>query len=298
MLAAMSIDITRRGFVAAAAVLAAFPARAGSDALQLATADGRKIAVTRWQPKGRARGTIIFSHGALSAPHLYERLIGPWVLAGYQVLAPLHVDSEQHPDKARFAGLASWAARIADMRALSAYVGGKYIAAGHSYGGLTALAMGGAKAVVPEGVTGPLADPNATSVIAFSPPAPIPVLITAEGYGALAVPALIQTGTADNPPTAPNTPANPEAWRGHLAPFDNAAPGDSRYGLILEGVDHYFGGAICRFEVPGPPQLAELAIAAEISALFARAYGSGDKAAEKALQARLSDALPVILKRR
>ena len=47
----------------------------------------------------------------MSSPWYYERIIGPWVRAGHHVLAPLHVDSREHPDNAKFPGLASWKAR-------------------------------------------------------------------------------------------------------------------------------------------------------------------------------------------
>ena len=208
------------------------------------------------------------------------------------MLAPLHVDSAEHPDTSKFPGLASWKARIEDMRALSAHIGQRpWIAAGHSYGGLVALTMGGAAGIPPAGMTGPLSDPNVRAVIAFSPPAPIPVLMTREGYAALGVPALIQTGTADDPP-------GPDGWEGHLAPFEAAAPGRHRYGLVLEGVDHYFGGAICRYEVPGPKQLARLDDANRIAGLFLAAFGAGRASARRALDAAVSDALPVRLLRK
>jgi alpha-beta hydrolase superfamily lysophospholipase len=213
----------------------------------LAGPGGRSISITEWKPKGRVRGLILFSHGALSSPTLYEAVIGRWVAEGWHVLAPLHVDSERHPHTRDYPGLASWKARIEDMRVLSAHVGKRpWVAAGHSYGGLVALTMGGAAAVPPQGLTGPLSDPNVRAAVAFSPPAPVPVLCTAEGYAKLSVPALIQTGTADNPPSAPGAAPLPGSWKGHLAAFDAAAPGGHRYGLVLEGVDHYFGGLICR----------------------------------------------------
>ena len=139
-------------------------------------------------------------------------------------------------------------------------------------------------------------DPHACAVVAFSPPAPIPVLVTAEGYGKIAVPALVQTGTNDIVPGITSTDG--EGWRGHLVPYEAAAPGANRYGLVLEGVDHYFGGAICRYDLPGPKQLDRLADATRISALFVDAYGRGEKGAVRRLDALVSDALPVRLLRK
>lgn len=286
----MSFTLSRRAMLAATAtgLVCTMPAIAATSGaatrLALTTPDGRDVQVWRWTPRGRPLGTIAFSHGAASAPWKYDRLIGPWVKAGYIVLAPLHVDSTDHPRTADYKGLTSWKARIEDMRALSRHIDGPYIAAGHSYGGLTALTLGGAQAVVPEGVTSPLRDPAVIAVVAFSPPAPIPVLITTAGYGAIAVPALVQTGTAD---LLPGMDANGEGWRGHLAAYEAAAPGGSRYAMVLDCVDHYFGGAICQSDRPGPLKLREIARAADVSALFVRAYGSRSTSARRALDARV-----------
>ncbi|MFZ2998619.1 alpha/beta hydrolase family protein [Sphingobium sp.] len=286
----MSFTLSRRAMLAVttAGLVCTLPAFAASKAastqLTLTTPEGRPVQVWRWTPRGRPIGTIAFSHGAASAPWKYDRLIGPWVKAGYAVLAPLHVDSTDHPRTADFKGLASWKARIEDMRALSQHIGGPYIAAGHSYGALTALMLGGSEAVVPDGVVAPLRDPEVIAVVAFSPPAPIPVLIPAAGYGTLATPALIQSGTAD---FLPGMDQKGDGWRAHLAAYDAAAPGGDRYAMVLDGVDHYFGGAICEPTRPGPPKLREIARAADASILFLRAYGSGSTSARRSLDARI-----------
>lgn len=296
--------IDRRGLLVGAGALVA-SARLGAMAARpaaerqftLAGPGGRKIRVSEWKPRGKAKALVLFSHGAASSPRFYEAIFAPWLAAGFHILAPLHVDSIEHPHTKDYPGLASWKARLEDMRALSAHVGKRpWIAAGHSYGGLVALTMGGAAAVPPEGWSGPMRDPNARAVVAFSPPAPIPVLCTAEGYGKIAVPALVQTGTKDIVPGITTTDG--EGWRGHLVPYEATAIGGNRYGLVLEGVDHYFGGAICRYDLPGPKQLDRLADAARISALFVDAHGRGEKAAAKRLDAMLTDRLPVMLLRK
>lgn len=261
----------------------------------LRTAAGRDSEITVWRARGRRRGLILFSHGANSAPHLYERLLSHWAAAGFEIRAPLHVDSEQHPDKAKFSGFASWGARIEDMRALAASVkDAHYVAAGHSYGALVALALGGAAAAQPEGVSGSLRDPRVKAAIAFSPPGPVPKLIDAAGYGALAVPALIQTGDRDVPPGMPVA----DGWKLHLAAYDAAAPGGDRYGLVLAGVDHYFGGLICREEVPGPQQPRQLEIAADISTQFLLAFGAGDARARRRLDRRVGAKSDVVFTRK
>ncbi len=285
--------LSRRQMLALAGAMLAPAAGAGSEStIRLATASGRQSSVSVWHSRGRSRGTILFSHGALSSPNKYPDLVDAWTRAGYEVWAPLHVDSIEHPDTARYAGFASWTARIEDMRALANHVGArKVIAAGHSYGALVALTVGGVSAERPAGVVGPLRIGKVRAVIAFSPPAPVPGLITAAGYKTLAVPALIQTGDRDNPPGT-----SADAWNLHLIPYEAAAPGGHRYALVLAGVDHYFGGALCKFDVPGPAQTAQLRTAADISTVFLSAYGANQSRARRVLAARLSDTGPVILR--
>ena len=260
---------------------------------ELVLADGRPVTIWSWLPTHRRpRATILFSHGAASAPWKYEHLIQHWVAAGYMVHAPLHVDSTDHPERDRFSPAASWPARIADMRALAEHHGReRYVAAGHSYGGLMALALGGAAPTVPPGIATPLRDPRVQAVVAFSPPAPIPGFVDAAAFAPLAVPALIQTGTDDMPPGTSD-------WRGHLVAWEAPAAGGNRYALVLDGVDHYFKGAICRPELPGPPQLAELAQAAAISIELIEGFARNRRRARRALDARLSASGPVQLLRR
>ena len=281
----------------AARTLAASPA-ALPTIIDVKTAGGRISRVSHWRAPTR-RATILFSHGAMSSPAKYDPLILPWVAAGFDVWAPLHVDSTDHPDTKAFPGLASWAARIEDMRALSAHVGGHgHIAAGHSYGALTALTLGGAQAVVPEGITGSLRDPRTIAVVAFSPPGLAPGLIDGAGYAGLSVPALIETGTLDTPPARPGVTVDPDSWKGHLLAYESAAAGHDRFALILDGVDHYFGGLICSPERPGPRQSVQMRQAVALSLQFLRGYGSGSSSARAALIGRLADSGPVVLKRK
>jgi len=259
--------------VTAAAILGNGPARAtpGPGQSFLTAPDGRRFPVWEWRSSHAHAGTILFSHGAQSSPLHYPDMIGAWVAAGWNVIAPLHVDSTEHPDHARHTGAHWWKVRIEDVRAVARQIGGAYVAAGHSFGGLNALTLGGAAATLPAGVTGPLRDPAARAVLAFSPPRPVAGMITAPGYAELAVPALIQTGTIDL--TIPGAPA--DSWKGHLTAFDVAAPGGHRYALVLDGADHYFGGLICDPTRPGPPQTAQLANATALSLAFLAEWGTG-----------------------
>lgn len=244
--------------------------------------DDRAIQVWHWQPTSKTVGTILFSHGAGSAPWKYTPLVTQWLDNGYQVFGPLHVDSTDHPHHDRYTGFASWTTRLQDMQILADTYGGEsYIAAGHSYGGLTALVKGGAVALIPDGVPVPVADNRVKLVLAFSPPGAIPGFIEKQGYSKLAVPALIQTGTADVPI------GSAAGWQTHLDAYQAVERGGNRYALVLDDVDHYFGGLICRPELPGPHQTAQMQEALRISTLMLKAYAENDSAAKLTLSEQL-----------
>lgn len=239
----------------------------------LRAADGRSIQVDVWRPSGKVTGRIHFSHGAASSPWKYARLLEPLCDVGYEIWAPLHVDSTEHPATAQFKGMASWAARLQDMQALSTMTGSRYIAMGHSYGALVSLTLGGAKPSAPPEFADRLRDSRVSAVVALSPPGPITGFVDAAAYSSLDVPALIQTGDRDIPLGLADA-----RWQDHLVAYDAASANGSRYALVLEGVDHYFGSAICRPELPVPPQLAMLSSTVEFVELFIAAHALGDGA--------------------
>lgn len=294
----MSLSLTRRGFALGAAGLGlgvALPSLAAAPALRkftIATSAGRAVEISEFVPVGPAMGTVLFSHGNGSAPEFYGPVIWPLVSAGWRILAPLHVDSRRHPDTAKFPGLTTWQARLEDMAALTAHIGHKpYVAMGHSYGGLTALVMGGAESVAPKGWSGPQSDGKAKAVIALSPPPAIPVLVAREGYGKLSVPALVQTGTLDI--VAGMTDAG--GWKVHLDAYEAAQAGGNRYGLVLSDVSHYFGGLICDPQQKGPLAIKGMEDANRILGLFIAAYGRGDGKALALLDKQVGGDLPVRL---
>jgi len=232
---------------------------------------GRMLDVWTWSSSAARAGTIAFSHGFGSSPRQYLRLIHPWLAAGYDVLAPLHAEStDNRPGDGR-AGTDLWASRIEDMRAVAGLIEGPYFAAGHSFGALGALVLGGAAPVVPQGITGPTADDRVRGVIALSPPPPAPALITAAGYATLARPALIQTGTRDLLPAAVQ---DPQSWRAHLAAFAFSSCGGDRHALVLEGADHYFGGLICDARRTAADQRTQLRLTIDATRAFLAARDS------------------------
>lgn len=249
----------------------------------LSTPDGRALPLWRWRAatdgnvsekdagNSGAKAAILFSHGAASSPRHYERLFRPWAAAGYDIFAPVHVDATDHPQHDQFTGLASWKARIEDMWLISKLLGDQpYIAAGHSYGGLTAIAIGGGVSLLPDGLRSDfnsqngLRDPRAAAVLAFSPPPAIASLVGTQGYAPLAVPSFHQTGTKDVLAGA----GDENAWKDHLHAFDAAPDNGQHFALLLPKVDHYFGGLICKPDADGPPMESELHQAIALSLIF------------------------------
>lgn len=226
---------------------------------------------------------VLFSTGALSSPDKYMALLKPWAEAGYVVLAPLHVDAESwvgiRPDNPQD-GLA-W--RMRDMREmvdalpqLEAKTGAtfdtaKVAATGHSFGGMVAQILGGAKPGSLAGDIGPLPALPIAAIVAISPPGAIANYIEADGWSQMIVPQLVTTGTKDT--LGEFLPK----WQGHLGGH-LAHPGQS-WSLVKEGVDHYFGNVIGRTEYPGPPQRQQFNETLLATTLFLDAFVKSDKAA-------------------
>jgi pimeloyl-ACP methyl ester carboxylesterase len=246
--------IDRRVAIAGGAAMVAWPAQAaplGSET-SLTLPDGRVVPLRVWEPGGKPRSLIAFSHGANSRADKYDRLFERLAAAGHKVVAPTHADSPDHPGGGKIAREAGIPMRLADMRAVLAQTKGvPHIAAGHSYGALIAQMMGGA---------GPTPADAVKAVVAWSPPGPFPPAITPDTWKSLARPQLVVTGTADTLPMMAPT------WDVHRVSFD-VAPGPSVL-FVGEGVDHYFGNIICRPERTDPPQTTQFEDAVAVTLAF------------------------------
>ncbi len=241
---------------------------------QLTGKQGRKIMLWVWPSLGKRRGRIHFSHGNFSSPIKYSRLLSAWAADGWEVIAPLHVDSSDHPDTKSYSPMQGFETRSEDMTLLALEAAGaSYIAAGHSYGALMALIQAGV-----EDFPMRPRDPALKAVIALSPPGPMPGVISAAGFAKLARPALIQTGDKDIFPGQA-----PETWRTHLTAYEAPPAKASLFAYAPTGVDHYFGGIIGRPELPGPKAEKQFVAFIEISKAFARGQIKGSKAASTAL---------------
>ncbi len=223
--------------------------------LMAATSDGRQVPITVFAPvKGGMYPLAAFSHGAFAAPDRYRALLAPIAAAGFVVVAPMHIDSEEFEHETPPSRNETWLTRNADMalalappRSVMDELGNRGLtldplrtaAFGHSYGALFAHLTAGAQAIEASGVSADRRNPAVDVVAGWSPPGPMPGLIAAEGWSSLAVPTLTITGTTDV------FPGFVDDWRAHTASYDN---GPSGLGALWvgEGVDHYFGGIFGR----------------------------------------------------
>jgi dienelactone hydrolase len=213
---------------------------------------GRTVPISVWGKAGKARGVILFSHGAFSSPAKYAEITRPWAEAGYLVVAPMHTDSTDWTGiKPEQKDQTAW--RLADMKLAHAQLDvlamkaganirrAKLIAAGHSFGALIALMND---------------DPRVTSIIAFSPPGPLPGI----AIPATSKPLLTITGTTDSHPMMAPT------WQAHLAAH-KAATGPA-WAYVGDAADHYYGGIFGRPELPGPKATTAFADAMALTILF------------------------------
>lgn len=231
--------------------------------IELMAPNDRAVDVRVFSPSGgcAACPLIIFSHGAYATYDRYDVLLKEWARNGYVVAAPLHVDSEEHPNRDQYGPREPLKLRVQDYETVASELSagandspgleslsfsGEVIAAGHSYGALIAQVAGGARLDAATGVTFSPEAGRPLAVIAISPPSETANFITAEGWAQTDRPMLVVTGTEDI------TPDFIPEWEMHLASYE-AAPAELAYALIFDGMDHYFNGAFGR---PTPEGIA------------------------------------------
>ncbi|WP_404367332.1 hypothetical protein AB5I39_12595 [Sphingomonas sp. MMS24-J45] len=237
-----------------------------TETIDLTVSATRSTKMTIWRPTV-VRGVALFSTGHGSWPERYERLAALLVANGFAVLAPLHVDSMQYPDRAKFGMMNGFLERFADLRATSGYADGHFaglpiIAVGHSFGSLVSMCLGGALPYM-----GKLRNPAVKAVLCFSSPGKIPNLVQPTAYAGLAVPTMLVTGTKDLVTGWVTDPAD------HLFPIESAPAGD-KFGLVIGDGDH---GLVAN--------AAAFARAEPAVTQFVRGYGLNQAAARRRLKA-------------
>jgi len=227
--------------------------------LRTTARDDRTVPLTVFAPAGGGTYPLIaFSHGAFAAPLRYRAMLEPLAAAGFIIVAPMHIDSEEYPrakgEPARPPHPITWSTRNEDYAlALSPPTGiitaldaqgltidaERTVALGHSYGALIAQLPGGAMAFEPDGTQVARTNDRVDAVVGWSPPGPMPGFMAKEGWASLTAPNLTITGTADI------LPGFIDDWRAHKSSYDYAPKG-ARAVWIGEGLDHYFGGVFGR----------------------------------------------------
>jgi dienelactone hydrolase len=225
----------------------------------MTAAGGRTVPVTIIAPTKPGRYPLIaFSHGNFAAPSRYRAMLDPIAAAGYVIVAPMHVDSELMPQDKPPSQATVWLTRNEDMALALAATPAKAdrrrrAVMGHSYGALNAQVAAGATPANPP--PRPVVLPQ--TLIAWSPPGPLPGLIEASGWSSITTPSLTITGTSDV------LPGFIDNWELHRAGHDNTPKG-KRWLWVGTGINHYFGGMFGR----------EKPASAEDQRLFARAIAT------------------------
>jgi dienelactone hydrolase len=302
----LAMRVSRRVVLSAAAAagLSGLPALAEplTSNITLTHADGRQTAYRIMAPSsGGAWPVVLFSHGANSSNLDYDRLWNVWAARGYLVIGPNHIDTGPPATQKKVSPSELWRARVADtalplrqrapFEALARARSGSpdwrsVCAAGHSFGAVIAQALVGAKLEDPGDHT-PVAarEPGIGACLVFSPPGPLPNFIPADAWASVTTPSLLQTGDLDMLPGFVND------WRLRLTGFPG--PPD-RWTIVARGVDHYFGGLICRRKPDAVADLPALEETAGLSADFLDAYlrrRMGKLAALRARAARGDDGI-------
>lgn len=301
----LGMRVSRRVVLSAAAAgLGAAPTLAETTIsnLTLQHPDGRETAYRIMAPgSGGAWPVILFSHGANSSNLDYDRLWSVWAKRGYLVIGPNHIDTGPPATQRKVNPGELWRARVADtalplrqrapFEAFARADGGaldwrSVCAAGHSFGAVIAQALAGAKLEDPGDHT-PVAarESGVGACLVFSPPGPLPKFIPADAWASVTTPSLLQTGDLDVLPGFVND------WRLRLTGFPG--PPD-RWTIVARGVDHYFGGLICRRKPDAVANLPALEETAALAADFLDAYlrrRTGKLASLRARAARGDDGI-------
>jgi hypothetical protein len=232
---------------------------------------------------------VVFSHGSLCGCGQYDRLTLGWAQLGYLVISPEHPDAlEAGPPSGPPDLMLLLSQRIRDMTlaldAVSAITGAPTgptaIAAGHSFGALTAMIKLGL----------PLApgsyqfddstfDERFVAGINLSGVGQLPPLAE-DAFGHLTKPVLASGGSLDEGNVGAG-PVFPWEWR--LGAYD-LAPAGGKYRLAIENADHYFGGLIARDDRGGEADADGLAMIAAVTAAFLDAYAREDAQAKRWLR--------------
>lgn len=227
-----------------------------------------------WLPvRSTGQRVVIFSHGELGLPQIYDRMLGHWASHGFAVIAPIHDDSviegglrlrRQDPAAGGAFDLTAliedseaWRTRARTCRQALESVGliergtgisitsDRPIIVGHSFGAYTAQLLLGARALTHGGEVLEEADARFHAGVLLSPQGRGVMGLVDGSWDTLSRPALVVTGPGDSDATmqAPETKAEPfvlsPPGNKHLAWLARASPtlyaGRTRPGSAEDG---------------------------------------------------------------
>jgi hypothetical protein len=240
---------------------------------------------------------IVLSHGTFSSGKRYDPVATYWAARGYIVILPDHIDAnygiipKQNEDMFR-----AIRARVSDMsvivdalddieRQVPALAGRmdqqNLIAAGHSVGTQIAMMVTGLRVKNPQTEEVMESNENRFSLlIMLSDPGKM-AMMPAEMWTGSHVPTLLSTGSEDFGVMGDGRRA--AEYQNEILSLDDSKE-VSRYLLLIERGDHYFGGLIHK-DRDGEPDHEGLAIFNAVSVAFLDAYARKDEVALEYLSA-------------
>ncbi len=235
---------------------------------------------------------VVFSHGMFSSNEMYMPILEHWAERGYVIVAPNHMDAKgrwQPRGNADVEGLT--VSRAADLvlvmdslpqieQAVPALAGrilpAPYVAAGHSIGTYIAMLEAGLETRNP--VTGAVtahADRRIGYVVMSSDPGKM-AQMPEDLWRGITVPTFMTTGTNDFGTSGKGRRATDYTL--DLLTGEGAPPG-TRYRVVIQDGDHYYGGLVHRAPKDVKPDPEALGIFNSLSTAFLDANVKKDAAA-------------------
>lgn len=254
-----------------------------------------------WPITGGPFPVVVFSHGGGSSGDMYDGFAQHWAAAGYVVILPTHMESrslgfrmqEASPQlmqdvlETRRKDMTFILDSLSGLPALVPGLGGKIdaehvVAAGHSMGGATALSVTGLVLEDPkDGTRFGFLDKRFDALLLITEPSNSPMM-PVDPWRAVPIPVFVATGSNDY---SGQWGGPPKTRLYTFATGLKLPTGIPHHYLFIQGMNHYLGGAICRPDVKGPPDMDALNIINGASTAFLDAYTKNDQRALEFLRA-------------
>lgn len=259
-------------------------------------------------PEGEKYPLIIFSHGGRCSRDAYTEFADHWASHGYIVVQPAHLDSLSIEPPANLRGMQMMNTAVLTRRMDLPYIidsistiealvpalreridAERIVAAGHSLGGATAMAVTGVIMVDPstDQEFGFL-DERFDALLLITNPGNSPMMPD-DPWRFVALPTLVTTGTNDVSSLARAIKSKSVFQFPEGAQF---ADTPNHY-LFIDDMNHYLGGLICKPRPGDTPDRGAARIINGVSIAFLDAYMKDDAVALAFLNGqRMPDSVP------